>query len=730
MKYILLLVACSYSTTLFAQHSPYLDFEKTIDDHPEKWMKFGNDAYTTGSDTTYKHQGTYSAFIKKTKEESGFGALAYNIPADFGGRLIKLTGHVKTENVTEGYAGLWMRIDPQVGFDNMNRRGITGTTDWTYCEIELALKPEEARQIIVGGILTGTGKMWVDNLSITVDGVPLADAKPRKLLPAEKDTSFSTSSTIKFKNPTEETIQHLDLIGKVWGLLKYHHPSIGAGNYNWDKELFRFLQVYNENIDRDDISKLLVAWIDQYGQIENCESCAEESQNIYIKPDFIWLFNPIISIELKSSLEHIIKNRHQGSHYYIDMNEYVGNPIFKHEASYSDIKYPDDGYRLLTLYRYWNAIQYFFPYRHLIDSDWNDVLYKYIPEFINAKDKLAFELITTKLIGEISDTHANLWGGANAMKRWKGEYFAPFHVRFIEDQLVVVDYFNPELQESSELKVGDIISEINGIAVDELISIKKPYYPASNEPTRLRDIAADLLRSQDSVIQLSYSRDNHSKQKSLKLYQRNKLNMYRWYPKIEKPCHKFVDEEIGYVTLQNIKDEDIPIIKSRYRNTRGIIIDIRNYPSTFVPFSLGTYLLSDSTTFVKFTHGNVNRPGEFSFSKEIAIPGSDNPYKGKVVVLVNELSQSQAEYTTMAFQAGPNTTVIGSMTAGADGNISRLSLPGGMSTIISGIGVYYPDGRETQRIGIVPDIIVHPTISGIRSGEDEVLNAAINFIKN
>ena len=105
-------------------------------------------------------------------------------------------------------------------------------------------------------------------------------------------------------------------------------------------------------------------------------------------------------------------------------------------------------------------------------------------------------------------------------------------------------------------------------------------------------------------------------------------------------------------------------------------------------------------------------------------------FKGKVVVLVNELSQSQAEYTAMAFRAAPNSTVIGSTTAGADGNISRIVLPGGLSTMISGIGVFYPDGSPTQRVGIVPDFEVKPTIQGIKEGRDELLEKAIEIIDN
>jgi C-terminal processing protease CtpA/Prc len=98
------------------------------------------------------------------------------------------------------------------------------------------------------------------------------------------------------------------------------------------------------------------------------------------------------------------------------------------------------------------------------------------------------------------------------------------------------------------------------------------------------------------------------------------------------------------------------------------------------------------------------------------------------VILVDERSLSQAEYTAMAFRAARGAIVVGSQTAGADGNVSAFVLPGGLQTMISGIGVFYPDKTPTQRIGIVPDVEVRPTIAGIRAGRDEVLEEAVRQI--
>lgn len=145
---------------------------------------------------------------------------------------------------------------------------------------------------------------------------------------------------------------------------------------------------------------------------------------------------------------------------------------------------------------------------------------------------------------------------------------------------------------------------------------------------------------------------------------------------------------------------------------------------------LGDCLLPKSTEFSKFTKGSTEEPGLFSFLDYINEIGTTNSsyYKGKVVIIINELTQSQSEFTTMAFRKSPNVTVIGSNSAGADGNVCHFYLPGNIYTRITCLGVYYPDGTETQRIGIVPDIEVKPTIEGIKAGRDELLEKAIEII--
>lgn len=135
--------------------------------------------------------------------------------------------------------------------------------------------------------------------------------------------------------------------------------------------------------------------------------------------------------------------------------------------------------------------------------------------------------------------------------------------------------------------------------------------------------------------------------------------------------------------------------------------------------------------YVMCTYSSSQYPGLFTYTPVIkAGKENKNYYKGKKVVLVNELTQSHAEFMTMKYRCTPKTIVMGSMTAGADGNISKIVLPGNLWATFSGVGVYYPDKTETQQIGIVPDVEVKNTIQGIRDERDEVLEAAINYLNN
>ena len=99
-------------------------------------------------------------------------------------------------------------------------------------------------------------------------------------------------------------------------------------------------------------------------------------------------------------------------------------------------------------------------------------------------------------------------------------------------------------------------------------------------------------------------------------------------------------------------------------------------------------------------------------------------------MLIDERAISQSEHTGLFFEAANRTKFIGSPTAGANGDVTNFSLPGGISVHFSGQGVWHPDGRQLQRLGLQPDIEARPTLAGIRAGKDEVLDKAVEYLQH
>ena len=453
---------------------------------------------------------------------------------------------------------------------------------------------------------------------------------------------------------------------------------------------------------------------------------------MHLQADLDWLTDTKqLSPALSQQLVYLRQNRSQGPHYYVAATPRVGNPIFQHEETYAASATPDAGLRLLALYRYWNMVDYYFPYRYAIGEDWQRVLPEFIPKFVAARTAEQYQLTALALVARIHDTHANVFSG-KALTAYKGTLYAPLWLRFVEGQAVVAGYYDAALGAATTLKPGDVIVQVDGKPVAELVKARQPITPASNEPTQLRNTANDLLRGATPQVALVVRRGGREFPVTVERVLPSKLNLAMNYgtPDPKAPAWKMLPGNIGYLALGTIKNAELPAIMEQAKGTKGLVIDIRNYPSEFVVFSLSKYLLDKRTDFVTFSEPQVTYPGFFARTPALSVmPGPGPAYPGKVVILVNELSQSQAEYTAMALRTAPRATVVGSTTAGADGNVSYITLPGNVRTAISGLGVYYPDGRETQRIGIVPDVEVKPTIKGITEGRDEVLEKAVQLIE-
>ena len=138
---------------------------------PSGWLLAGSSpaSFESGADDQDVHANRQSAFLRSTEKTEGFGTLMQQVDAKrYRGKRIQLSGFVKTQDVADGWAGLWMRVDDGNGrmaaFDNMYSRRITGSTDWTPYSVVLDVA-EDARVIAFGVLLTSQGEVRIDGLS-------------------------------------------------------------------------------------------------------------------------------------------------------------------------------------------------------------------------------------------------------------------------------------------------------------------------------------------------------------------------------------------------------------------------------------------------------------------------------------------------------------------------------------------------------------------------------------
>jgi erythromycin esterase len=226
-------------------------------DRPEGWFA-GGKGYAAAIDQEVKQSGERSLRISFL-EAGDFGVATSRFPVDAAkGKRLRLTGYIKTKEVTTGWAGLWMRVDGPAGvlaFDNMQQRGITGSTDWTRYEIELDVD-EQAININFGALLTGDGTAWIDSLSfvfaepseppptITLrgrvtgpDGAPVAGSQVALVRPMTDRAAFRVRSDDQGRFAVDLPAGEYAVTATASGLTAAYLPPVSFAPESVEEEL-------------------------------------------------------------------------------------------------------------------------------------------------------------------------------------------------------------------------------------------------------------------------------------------------------------------------------------------------------------------------------------------------------------------------------------------------------------------------------------------------------------
>lgn len=611
--------------------------------------------------------------------------------------------------------------------DSLIIDNISDDADWSNFTIKAKLK-EGIQEIRFGLDVQNIKNVWIDDWDIQVDNYPVYRYVKTHYL-AEDDKEFDNGSGIKLGELTP-TVQHnLETLARVWGFMKYYHPKVTDGDINWDYELFRILPEAAAATDKKGLNKILAEWIDKYGDFPTTTYNIPDKELYSCFIDNSWINDKeIFTDEVIKKLTNIEKavRKEKVNYYMIPFGGGARERNFRAEKAYENIKWDDQGFRLLTLFRFWNIIEYNFPYKYLTDTPWHEVLSKYFAAVFSPESEADYYANVIKLTAEVNDSHGRLFfrgdtKGTPAERFGYNQYPAKLTETSDNEFCVEVSY-------TSELKIGDVIHTVDGKPVREIFDELIPFTTASNEETISRNIRPFLLNSKEGKpLDVEIIRDGKVLPITLKNY-----NSRNPSPVTTKEMSEYASENKDIIFL-NVGTTNSNVLVEKIKenmSAKGIIFDLRQYPRDFMSFfKLSDVLLPDTTINLWFSSQDLAFPGNYKKYNECPL-GFTNPdyYKGKVAVLVNEGTQSLGEMTAIALSYAPKAKVIGSTTSGADGNVTRFVLPGNMVFSYTVLGAYYPEWGQCQRTGVKIDIEARPTVEDLKNKKDVLIERAIQYI--
>jgi len=555
-------------------------------------------------------------------------------------------------------------------------------------------------------------------------------SKDSNPIPKGKELILDRGSEMKLSTLSEQKIMDLAKLGKVWGVVKYYHPKVVAGDINWDDELFRIMPAILA--EDSDVNSILYEWIQSLGSESIPGELEEEYQfsedSIQLSPSTDWCedeeyLGKDLSLELSKLLESNIVKR---EHAYVSFKDDSPYPSTAKENLYYGMNFDDTNYRLLGLFRYWNIIEYYYPYKDVIGEDWDHVLVEFIPKFLNGSDYDSYFMTIAELTTRIHDSHVFLLGknrGAiTTVADYFGAYSLPVNFTEINNQIVISKVIS-----NCGLEVGDIVLRVGDKSIDEVLEDRRKYISQSREDTSGLFFTASI-RTQQKNTDVTVIRRGNKMSISAAGSQEN-INFM-----VDSKSQAMENGEIYYINAGQLEKGEIDKIMNDWWNTKGLILDLRNYPSSEIAYTLAQYLIPSKKEFAYMSFPNPVIPGEFYYLvPNVSGKHQDNKdeelYKGKLVMLINEHTISHGEFTTMSLSNAENSIIVGRPTAGADGDAVSFYLPGNIKTGISGFGVFDPEKKQTQRVGVQPDIRLDPTIEGLMEGKDEYIEKAVELIK-
>jgi hypothetical protein len=363
----------------------------------------------------------------------------------------------------------------------------------------------------------------------------------------------------------------------------------------------------------------------------------------------------------------------------------------------------------------WNVLRHFYPYQQDLELDWDAML---LAALRDAEDDQSVADVRDTLRGllePLHDGHAQV-----GHTRQAAGATLPVRLELVEGRAVVTGTRDPE-----RFAIGDVVEQIGGEPAYERIEQIAARLSGTPQWRRFQAAAWEAPRAElGEVVELTLERDGHE--------QRVQCEAERAaVPAPPRPpaIHAF-DDGTRYVDLTRASWTELQAELPALAVAPGVVFDMRGYPTE--NDVILDHLLDEPEDSLwmhvpRFVEpdGRVVGWHDIGWHRRPATPHIDAP----VVFLISAEAISYAESMLSYVEAHELGTLVGTTTAGANGDIVRFDTLAGFFVIYSGMRVTRHDGSPFHDGGVRPQLEVQRTIAGLRAGRDEVLEAGLRVVR-
>ena len=568
---------------------------------------------------------------------------------------------------------------------------------------------------------------------------------------------------------TGQQVENLIKISRLYACARYFCPNPYTEELDWHIYLEEQVEFFLSITEEEQIDSLLIkefsTFIPQlsFGERKNCE--VKLHPPVYIKATNLNIgYNSSVTSSriLKINEEKDLPNR-QYQNIKLRDSLYIHYPIFINEVPSKSIeltqiieqsrrKWKNDFYTS-PYYRLANAIindayiQHFYAYYSddELDKVWENSTKEYLSKVAACSSYQEYLEVSYMHYSCVNDSHLYVMNGYSKPNslfgRYEKMYYPDLVTACVEGNICVVDAGN------EKMKLGDIIQTINDKPVDKVIAEKKKYVSASTNLSKLHKLCEEFLFqsfTKDSLIKLTlkdaqgelYTAAVKTRRKSPRMLSSGKfisqIDDSIW---VINPC---VENEVRYSKFCKY----IPQLQT----AKGIIIDLRGYPSSCIMPILSHFIDSTMTvgniltpTFYYPDHYNVKY--DITPSSKWGIHPATEQYKEEweyekplpvkidtqVYFLTDYKAISFAETILEMIKHYRIGKIIGEPTAGTNGDAVIINSPT-IGVIFTGFQFFTYDGKKHHGIGIQPDVECSLSLEDLRNGKDTQLLKACEII--